>query len=168
MKLQKAAEGFFVNKTFYRCLKMKGERLEYVVQEYEQQKILSRGGMSAVSYVGVGKSIGVGYVQEERSVSSSLEIIELWRTPQRNPRQILRIPIHPASAFLKCWASIPGIRLHNGITGHGMISRRYRSDAGVFEALNVDGCQGLPLQLRTTGNTLLLSFIFKRHLAEFI
>ena len=59
MKLQKAAEGFFVNKTFYRCLKMKGERLEYVVQEYEQQKILSRGGMSAVSYVGVGRSIEV-------------------------------------------------------------------------------------------------------------
>jgi hypothetical protein len=76
VKLQKAAEGFFVNKTFYRCLKMKREkRLVYVVQEYEQQKILSRGGMSAVSYVGVGvgvgRSIGVGYVQEERSVSSS-------------------------------------------------------------------------------------------------
>jgi hypothetical protein len=59
VKLQKAAEGFFVNKTFYRRLKMKGERLVYVVQEYEQQKILIRGGMSAVSYVGVGRSIGV-------------------------------------------------------------------------------------------------------------
>jgi hypothetical protein len=55
VKLQKAAEGFFVNKTFYRCLKMRGERLVYVVQEYEQQKILNRGGMSAVAYVGVGE-----------------------------------------------------------------------------------------------------------------
>jgi hypothetical protein len=100
----------------------------YVVQEYEQQKILSRGGMSAVSYVGVERSIGVWYVQEERSVSRSLEIIELWLPPQRTLAKFFASPIHPASAFLKCWASI----LASGrISGHGMISRRYRSDAGV-------------------------------------
>lgn len=96
MKLQRAAEGFFVNKTCVAVSKEKGKEESIMWQNYAQQKIFSRGAKSAVLFVEVGGQLELGdcMCRVRRSVEGSLEIIEL-RRPQRNARQILSHP-HPS------------------------------------------------------------------------